>query len=231
MKYLKRFWPIYLLTGLVAVVTVGWGSRSVTVLAENAPSDKTVFIIDAGHGGVDGGATSVSGVLESAINLEIALKLNDLMHLLGMETKMIRTTDMSVYTEGSTISAQKVSDLKNRVKTVNDTQNAILISIHQNTFPQGKYSGAQVFYNDSESKAMAQALQNALISSVNPGSTRKCKQAKGVYLMEHIQKPGVLIECGFLSNSVEDQMLQDKGYQQKLCCVIASVFSQMLSNT
>ena len=109
------------------------GNKAVTVLSENAPlKSRHCFIIDAGHGGVDGGAVSCTGVYESRINLEIALRLNDLMHLLGYDTKMIRSEDISIYTYGETIAAKKSSDLKERVRIVNETENGILLSIHQN---------------------------------------------------------------------------------------------------
>ena len=136
------------------------GSHAVTVLSENAPiANRTTVIIDAGHGGVDGGATSCTGVLESQLNLEIALRLDDLMHLLGIRTTMIRTTDISVYTEGETIAAKKVSDLKERVRIVNETEKAVLISVHQNYFSDNRYSGAQVFFADTPvSQQLAQAL-------------------------------------------------------------------------
>ena len=97
--------------------------------------------------------------LESSFNLEISLRLNDLFHLLGYETRMIRTTDTSVYTKGDTIAQKKASDLKERVRIVKDTENALLLSIHQNIFPEGKYSGAQVFYADTPgSEALAVRL-------------------------------------------------------------------------
>ena len=186
-------------------------------------------VVDAGHGGVDGGATSCTGKLESAFNLEIALRLNDLMHLLGIHTEMIRTTDISVYTQGETIAAQKVSDLKERVRMVNESENALLLSIHQNTFPDSRYGGAQVFYGpEGESAQLAEALQNAFRSTVNPGSNRRSKKADGVYLMEHIDTTGVLIECGFLSNVEEEAKLRSADYQKKLCCVIASTVSNHL---
>ena len=177
MKLVKKLAPLYLLVIAAFLGLTFLGDRAVTAMAETAPIERRrVFVIDAGHGGMDGGATSCTGVLESQINLEIALRLDDLMHLLGHETVMIRTTDKSVYTQGDTIAAQKVSDLKQRVKIVNETNNAVLISIHQNIFSDGRYSGAQVFYvPDSESKALAEELQSALVSTLNPGSNRKCK--------------------------------------------------------
>ena len=209
---------------LVFILILGIVSPSVVVSASIQPSSR-VFIIDAGHGGVDGGATSCTGVLESAINLEIALRLNKLMQLLGYETVMIRTTDTSVYTQGNTIAAQKLSDLKERVRIVNEPENGVLISIHQNTFTDSRYHGPQVFYGGdlSISKDLGERLQTALTANLSPDSNRKCKKSSGIYLMEHIENPGVLIECGFLSNPREEAMLRDSVYQKKLCCIIASV--------
>jgi N-acetylmuramoyl-L-alanine amidase len=110
--------------------------RTVSTISENREvQHNVVFIIDAGHGGEDGGAVSCTGVTESAINLQIAIRLDDLLHLLGYETVMIRRTDTSVYTEGSTIATRKLSDLKHRTKIVNNTKHGILLSIHQNFFP------------------------------------------------------------------------------------------------
>lgn len=221
---LGKLLPVYIVVFIVCLGVAHFGSRAVTTLVELTPvSGQRCYIIDAGHGGIDGGATSCSGIPESMLNLDIALRLNDLMRLLGYNTKMIRTTDTSIYTEGNTIAAQKVSDLKERVRIVNSTENAILISIHQNTFPDGKYSGAQVFYaNDASSKEMANRVQNALITHLNPGRNRKCKSSDGIYLMQSIQKPGILIECGFLTNPEEEALLRTAEYQKKLTCVIAA---------
>ena len=200
------------------------GSEATSVIAQMIPLERPhTVIIDAGHGGVDGGATSCSGILESSLNLEIALRLNDLMHLLGIHTQMVRTPDISIYTQGDTIASKQTSDLKNRVKLVNETENALLVSIHQNTFPDSRYHGAQVFYGPKgEGQQLAETLQTAIVQTLNPGSNRRCKRADGVYLMEHIEKTGILIECGFLSNPEEEAKLRDTSYQQKLICVVAS---------
>ncbi len=221
-----------LIVGIFLTVTY-WSSRATSVIAQRIPLErKNTVIIDAGHGGVDGGATSCSGKLESAYNLEIALRLNDLMHLLGIHTKMVRTSDISVYTQGETIAAKKISDLKKRVKIVNETENAVLVSIHQNTFSDSKYSGAQVFYSPKgEGQALAEQLQSVLIQTLNPGSLRRSKRADGVYLMEHIEKTGVLVECGFLSNPEEDAKLRSDAYQKQLACVISATVSSFISNT
>ena len=167
--------------------------------------------------------------LESSFNLEIASRLNDLLHLLGLHTKMVRTTDISVYTQGQTIAAQKASDLKNRVSMVNKTENALLLSIHQNTYPDNQCHGAQVFYGTTdESRILAEILQETFCQTLNPGSTRRSKRADGIYLMQHIKKTGVLIECGFLSNPEEEAKLRDNTYQKNLSCVIAATVSNFL---
>ncbi len=225
--YLKRFWLLYLCTAVIAVAAILGTSDAVTTIAQNTPVPRShILVIDAGHGGEDGGAISCTGVFESQINLQIALRLNDLLHLLGYETRMIRTTDTSIYTEGNSLAQKKASDLRNRVKIVEETENAILISIHQNTFPVGKYSGAQVFHNDTaDSKALAQQMQATFIETLNPDSNRQCKGADGIFIMEHISKPGILIECGFLSNGEEEAKLRSADYQRMLCCVIASALS------
>lgn len=214
---------IYLFVLLFFVSAAFWGNKAITAFSQNSPIERSrCFVIDAGHGGVDGGTTSCTGVLESRINLEVAVCLNDLMHLLGYETKMIRTEDISVYTEGESIAQKKISDLKQRVKICNETENAFVLSIHQNYFTDSRYSGAQVFYPATAgSEAFSKELQKELIRHLNPGSNRKAKKAQGVYLMEHLRCPGALIECGFLSNPEEEAKLRSSEYQKKLCCVIA----------
>lgn len=227
----KKLLPAYIVVLVGCLLLVYFGNRAVTVMVENTPlTGRQCIIIDAGHGGIDGGATSCTGLPESELNLQIALRLDDLLHLLGYDTRMVRTTDTSIHTQGDTIAAQKVSDLKERVKLVNQTENGLLVSIHQNTFSDGKYSGAQVFYaRDSKSRELAEAMQTALVRYLNPGSKRKCKASDGIYLMQNIEKPGILIECGFLTNAEEEAKLRSVAYQQKLCCVIATVVSGHLS--
>lgn len=209
------------------------GNKAVTVIAEISPITRSNrIVIDAGHGGEDGGTTSCTGKLESSFNLEIALRLDDLFHLLGYDTVMIRTTDTSVYTKGGTIAQKKISDLKERVRMVNSTPGALLVSIHQNHFSDSRYSGPQVFYADNpESEKLAKRLQSQLVSSLCPGNNRREKKSAGVYLMDQIQCTGVLVECGFLSNSQEESLLRQAEYQKKLVCVIAASVSGFLANT
>ena len=227
------FLPIYgVLLLLLLSITIG-GSSVITALSENAPANiKYTVVVDAGHGGVDGGATSCTGVLESQFNLEIATKLKDLLNLLGINTIMIRNTDCSVYTEGETIAQKKISDLKERVRIVNNTENCLLVSIHQNHFSNERYSGAQVFYAPTEgSQALANSMQKTFIETINQNSNRLEKPANSIYLMQHIHSTGVLVECGFLSNPQEEYALRTKEYQQKVCSVIACSVSNFLYST
>ena len=219
----------YFLTILSVLAGLMGANRAITVISEGLPLGyRHCIIIDAGHGGLDGGATSCTGKLESGINLEIALRLEQMCHFLGYDTKMIRTEDISVYTKGETIAQKKVSDLKERVRICNETENGVLLSIHQNNFTDSRYRGAQVFHtNTEESKELARQIQSGF-QSIDSGRTRQVKPAEGIYLMEHIQCNGVLIECGFLSNPEEEAKLRSETYQKQLCAVIAATVSNFL---
>lgn len=230
LAYCSWLIPIYSLIIGAFFLTVVLGSRVITVISENSPvTARKCVVIDPGHGGEDGGAVSCTGVFESHINLQIALRLEDLMHLLGIDTVMIRTTDRSIYTKGDTLASKKVSDLKERVRITNATENAVLLSIHQNQFAESRYSGAQVFFAETDgSKNLAQSIQSSLVRALNPSSQRKIKKASGIYLMQHIQCTGILVECGFISNPDEEAKLRSPEYQQKICCVLASTCSKFL---
>lgn len=233
MKLFTKWNVVYCCVLILTLLSAHFGSQAVTVFSETAPIERThTIIIDAGHGGIDGGATSCTGVLESNLNLEISRRLNDVFRFLGYYTVMTRTEDVSIYTEGSSIAAKKASDLKERVRIANETENGLLISIHQNIFPVEEYSGAQIFFADTEgSRTLAALIQDMYIKNLNPGSSRREKKSSGIYLMEHIRIPGVLIECGFLSNPEEEAKLRNKEYQLQLCSVIAASVSRFLSNT
>ena len=228
----KRYCTVLLLSATVAALLIASGfitDKVVdTVTHDRLFCKRSCVVIDAGHGGVDGGAISCTGVYESQINLDIALRLNDLLHLLGIDTVMIRTEDISIYTQGNTIAAKKVSDLKERVRIVNSTEGCILISIHQNYFSDAKYSGAQVFYKNDDT--LAKALQEEFVRTVNISSNRKAKKAQGIYLMDNVCCTAALIECGFLSNPQEEQLLRTAQYQKKICSVIAATVSRYLHN-
>ena len=159
---------------------------------------------------------------ESGLNLEIALRVNDLFALLGQRTRMLRTQDVSLHdTEAATIAARKASDIRARVRLTEETPKAVLLSIHQNHFPESKYRGAQVFYAAADgSRALAERLQTALGTQLDPDNHRACKKAGEIYLLKHVSCPAVLVECGFLSNPAEEALLRTPEYQKKLAAVL-----------
>lgn len=199
---------------------------SVPTLAGPAQLRGTTVVIDAGHGGEDGGAVSPAGTVESGINLEIALRLDAVLGLYGADTVLLRTEDISLHDpEAQTLREKKASDLRNRVEQVEAIPNALLISIHQNTYAgSGRYHGAQVFYADAESsQPLARHTQEILRQALDPGNTRQAAKLPGaVYLMDHVTCPAILVECGFLSNPEEDALLRNPGYQTKLAAALAS---------
>ena len=183
-----------------------------------------VFVLDAGHGGADGGTSSANGVLESDINLAITLRMRDLFTLLGQPTVLTRRDENSLADDPSaSIRQQKVSDTKNRVALVNSIENARLISIHQNALAgHPSVHGAQVFYNAvGDSSTLAETMQQDLNQTVNVGNEKGKKPiSKDIYLMSHVTCPAVLVECGFLSNTAESEILQTPSYQMLLAMTI-----------
>lgn len=191
------------------------------------------LILDAGHGGEDGGAVSLSGVAESTINLAITLKLDQLLGFYGVCPRLLRDCDISLHeSEADTLRKKKVSDLKNRVKMIEETENAVVISIHQNTYPSQAYHGAQVFYRKGvESTTLAALLQETLKNGVDQENQRQPAQIPdSIYLMQHITCPAVLIECGFLSNPTEEQKLLTFGYQTQLAICITGAWLRYSEN-
>ena len=182
------------------------------------------IIIDAGHGGEDGGA-QVDDVLEKDINLSITNKLSDMLRLCGYCVTEIRDEDISVYdSDAQTLREKKVSDLKHRVEIVNASENNILVSIHQNKFENSAYSGTQVFYssNNDKSRVLAEDVRSAVVSLLQNDNTRELKPAgSDIYLLDNADVPAIIVECGFLSNAEERSLLMDDGYQCEMAYSIA----------
>lgn len=198
--------------------------RQTAAAVSSALPSPPVVLLDPGHGGMDGGAVSSNGLVEKEINLEISLILRDLFWANGFEVVMTRQTDCSIGDPGlSTIREQKVSDMHRRLALMGEWENGIFLSIHQNLFSQSQYYGAQVFYspNLESSALLAHSLQTALRENLNPDNNRKEKPAgKELYLLYHAKIPAVLVECGFLSNPGEEQLLRTPEYQGKVAFAI-----------
>lgn len=188
--------------------------------ASSSVATKPTVIIDAGHGGEDGGTVSHSGIPEKDINLKIAIKLNKLFTENNYQTIMIRETDKLIYDDNcNTIRQKKSSDLHNRLNIINSNDNAVLISIHQNHFDESKYYGAQVFYspNLTDSKLFANEIQQNIVNNIQPENTRQIKETgKEIFLLYNAKIPSVMVECGFLSNIKEAELLNTDDYQSKI---------------
>lgn len=186
-------------------------------------------VIDPGHGGMDSGAVSASGIKEKDLNLAIAQKTRMLMKLTGIETVMTRDSDISLnYEEGAAVRKNKQADLRARADVAQRFPKSDFISIHMNKFEQSQYSGAQVFYGTNpQSQQMAQQLQDAFRQVLNPGNDRKIKPAPdSVYIMKKITAPAVIAECGFLSNPQEAEQLAQDDYQTKAALAIVGAYLQ-----
>lgn len=185
---------------------------------------KGTIVLDAGHGGEDGGAVGVNGVMEKDINLAIALELEKHLKLNHFNVVMIRDSDTAVGDSSlGTVAERKRSDTRNRLRAVEESGECILISIHQNHFSESKYSGAQVFYSDArpESAELAEAIRQNIVSSLQPGNKRENKRAeKNIYLLYNCKIPAVLVECGFLSNPEEAEKLCTESYQKDMAAAI-----------
>lgn len=211
-------------SALVAVLLVIYTKTTTVQSASASAPQGYTLILDAGHGGEDGGAVSQSGIAESQINLAVTRRLDLLLGLFGVPGVMLRQEDVSLHDPSAqTLREKKVSDLKNRVSSIEGEEGAWLISIHQNTFPDARYHGAQVFYAPTDgSQALAEAMQETLRTTLDPDNQRACKPiADTIYLMNHISCPAVLVECGFLSNPQEEQLLAAPAYQTKLAAALA----------
>lgn len=206
---------------------------SLAVFSDSADAAQDVTVlIDAGHGGVDGGAVAGDGTEEKHINLQIALLLEQQLGALGIRTAMTRTTDESIHdSSAQTIREKKVSDIHNRMQLMEETENCIFVSIHQNKFSDTSLNGTQVFYspNTTASAQLAQTIQTSVRSLLQTENTREIeKSGSSIYLLYYARKPAVLVECGFLSNTAELEKLKEGTYQKQLAfCIAAGILEYL----
>lgn len=210
------------------------GMRNAQTVAGGMQGYPTI-IIDAGHGGMDGGTVAADGTNEKDINLAIALKLEAVLKAAGVNTIMVRTQDVSVHDSGaSTVRQVKVSDIHNRMKLFESTPNAILVSIHQNHYSGSSIHGAQVFYskNTDTSEALANFIQKRIAVDLQKDNERKVKPSgTSIYLLYHAKATAVMVECGFLSNPQDNQNLKDDSYQNRMAFCIAGGILDFFTKT
>lgn len=201
----------------VGIILVGVGKTyyDENIAVSVMPVDKKCIVIDAGHGGFDPGKVATDGINEKNINLAIASKLSTFLEEGGA---VIRNTRV----EDSSLSDSKRQDLKSRAEIANNSKADIFISIHQNSFPKSNVKGAQVFYykGSEEGKRLASFIQNRLKEVVDINNSRIAKANDSYYVLKQIKIPSVIVECGFLSNSVEHNKLISSEYQEKLAWAI-----------
>lgn len=214
---------------LCILAGVNWlgGRQAEPAFAGAALAGNQTLILDAGHGGEDGGASTAAGETESGINLAIVRKTQILMVFLGVEPQLTRQEDVSLHSGGAeTIRQKKVSDLKNRVAMVEGVPNAVLISVHQNYFTDPRYSGSQVFFSGGDSgRQWGERTQEIFRRMLAPDNDRKAKPIpSGIYLFDHVTCPALLVECGFLSNGEEAALLCTDTYQRKVALALAGAY-------
>lgn len=196
-----------------------------SVFNSKTDNKSLTVIVDAGHGGEDGGAVAPDGTVEKDINLDIAIKLQKVLQLYGFNVIMTRTEDKMTY-NGSydTQREKKVSDIHNRFKIIEEHPEAIFVSVHQNNFYDSSQNGTQVFYskNNLKSKLLADEIQKTFVDNIQPDNRRQTKKSgTEIYLLYHSQIPSVLVECGFLSNYNDLNQLKNEDYRMRVAILIA----------
>lgn len=197
----------------------------------NKCNEKQIILIDPGHGGMDGGAVGKDGTLEKDINLQIALKVRDKLKDKNYDIKMTRESDEGLYHEGQRIREKKLEDLSRRCKMKEETKCTIFVSIHQNMFTQPKYKGAQVWYASNErSKILGEIMQETLKNNLDKNNNRKSKPANDMYKILRCNKEcaSIIVECGFMSNYEELQLLKNDDYQNKVADAIVKGLDQYM---
>ena len=202
---------------------IGGGSAVQAVMHHGSAR---TLVIDAGHGGFDGGAVGSNGTTEQDINLSIAQRVQALAGFFGVRTALTRADENALdYDSSRSIRENKVADIRAREQIVRETSDPVFVSIHLNKFSDAQYRGAQVFYspNHAGSKTLAELLQASLADGCDPANTRQAKRAENtIYLMNQLECPAVIVECGFLSNPAEEQLLNDTGYHKKIAASIVT---------
>ena len=206
-------------------------SSAVNVTGRKVLKQKECIVVDVGHGGFDSGKIGVNGELEKDINLQIALKLRDVLEKNGISVVMTREEDKGLY--DSDASNKKAQDLQKRCDLINDSKPILTVSIHQNSYTSPEIKGAQVFYytTSSESQKLAEIIQRTLVEQADPENHRKAKANDSYYMLKRTSSPIVIVECGFLSNPEEAEKLSDEEYQQKMAdAVCMGIFEYLGRN-
>ncbi len=201
-----------------------------------AANPRPVIVLDPGHGGEDGGASGKAGTLEKDLNLSITKAVATLLQSAGYDVRLTREEDTLLYDRYGDLTDytghKKTYDLRNRLRFAKETGAALLVSIHMNTFPDGRYSGLQVYYSPAreESRTVASLIQTYVRRYLQPENEREIKKANSsIYLLSRSESPAVLIECGFLSNEKELSLLTNPTYQKELALTLAAAIGEAVT--
>ena len=218
---------------VAAAAYMGGGTENAIPVSVFPESELPVIILDAGHGGFDGGCTDANGVPEKGINLDILLKLRDMLKAAGYDVKVTREEDISIHDVGvEGIANQKSSDMDNRLALFNSEKNAVCVSIHQNQFTDPIYHGAQMFYSasDKRSEKLARSVQDRFREFLQPDNDREIKLCgKELFLCYYSENPTIMAECGFMSNPEEAAMLNDDEYRSKVAFTLFAGINDFVS--
>lgn len=236
-QIIKRKLPLFVTMACCCVVAV---IASIAGSTENVQETavgtvpKKVIVLDAGHGGADGGCVGVNGVYEKDINLSIVKYLGTLLDFAGYEVVYTRDEDVSIYDNGvEGLRNQKISDMENRLEIVKSYPDSVFISVHQNQYVKPEYFGGQMFYttNNSGNFRFATIMQG-LFAELQPNNDRSVKLIdNGLYLFKTTEQPALLIECGFLSNENDAAQLSSTEYQKKVAFTIYKGITHFLKES
>lgn len=219
--------------GLVLLILAGAfcsrAGRMTSLPDADARKLKGVVVLDAGHGGNDPGKVGIGGQLEKEINLEIVLRIKTYLEMNDIRVILTRENDEGLYRLGD--ANKKSADMRRRIEIINEAMPDVMVSIHQNSYPQPEVCGAQVFYhqNSEEGKILAQIIQKRFDFVLGEENRRKEKANSSYYLLIHSRPVSVIVEAGFLSSPREASLLETEEYQDRIAWTVAMGILQYLS--
>lgn len=222
-KYRTLFLSVLIAAALYAIINQLSSDHILAANAELHGTDQLVFILDPGHGGEDGGAVSADGLVESGVNLDIALRLRELCGFFGVKSVMTREEEHLNYPANLSRTAERKRwDTRQRTEFINSWENAVLLSIHQNNFPSGYARGPQAFYGkEPGSRELAERIHHNMLVCLHPESRRVAAPApKEVYIMSNSNCPAVLVECAFLSDPQDCALLRTVEHKKKIAAIL-----------
>ena len=206
---------------IVCFLLLSWHAARASAETGEKKQDNRTVVVDPGHGGKDPGMTGAGGLEEKGINLEISLKLRDVLEKQGFNVVLTRDTDRGLYDEDA--SGKKLQDLQRRTELIRKAEPLLTVSIHQNSYSDPDVKGPQVFYfqGSDEGKSLAEAVQKSLNEKLEITDPRSVKGNSSYYLLKKSPAVTVIAECGFLTNPSEAEKLQDEAYQYKVAEALA----------